>query len=252
MADRRPRLTWLEIELTYRCTLRCHNCNRLVNILPGSHAEDLTCDRIMALIRDSEACGYPWERWWLVGGEPTLHPELMTILRMISAYRDRRGPPFFQIGLATNGFTSQSRRIAAEVKRVFPHVDILDSKKTGPINPNFVAVCLAATDRGFAGDHVYDGCPISWHCGIAMNYRGFYPCAVSAAIDRIWDFQAYITRLEDITETRMKELWQVYCKVCGFYGEVKTEGSKTLVSRVWFDKLRERGITCEQIEVIGG
>lgn len=251
MAEIKPRIRWLEIDITYECGMRCHNCNRLTNLIPGKPQERVTSQQITWLITESLRVNYPWEFWWLVGGEPTTHPELFDILEMISQYRDRRGPQNFQVGLATHG-AGRAAVVLVEIYRRFPHVVIHNSKKHGPINPGFVAVCVSPSDRRDFSGHRFRGCMVSGHCGIAMNCRGFYPCAVSAAIDRVWKFERYISRLEDITEANMEELWQVYCRVCGYYDEIKADGTKTLLSRTWSDKLREIGVTCEEIELIGG
>lgn len=249
MAQIKPRIRQLEIDITYECGMRCYNCNRLTNLIPGKPHERVTSDKIQWLVSESLRLNYQWEFWWLVGGEPTTHPELFDILEIISHYRDRRGPQYFQVGLATHG-AGRAATVLAEIYRRFPHVVIHNSKKHGPINPGFVAVCVSPSDRRDFSGHRFRGCMVSGHCGIAMNYRGFYPCAISAAIDRVWQFGRYILRLEDITEANMEELWQVYCKICGYYDEIKTDGKKTLVSRTWLDKLNQVGITCEGIEVI--
>lgn len=39
-----PRVRWLEIELTYTCGMRCHNCNRMTQLLPGQPYEMISND----------------------------------------------------------------------------------------------------------------------------------------------------------------------------------------------------------------
>lgn len=169
MAEMKPRVRWLEIDITYECGMRCHNCNRLTNLLSGETRERVTRDKIQWLISESLRLNYPWEFWWLVGGEPTTHPELFDILEIISQYRDMRGPQNFQIGLATHG-AGRAAAVLAEIYRRFPHVIIRDSQKRGPVNPGFVAVCVSPSDRKNLDNHVFQGCGVSWRCGISMNY----------------------------------------------------------------------------------
>ena len=245
-----PRITWLEIDLTYSCGLGCHNCNRMTQLLPGTAAERVSVEQIEWLISESLRLNYPWEHWWLVGGEPTTHPRLMEICRLISKYRDIRGTDVFSIGMATHGYGEHTNMVVRRIQHEFPHIKILNSKKSGPVNEHFVAVCLAPVDYGDTGP--YHGCGVSWHCGIALNYRGFYPCAIAAAIDRIFNLNAFVTKLEEVTISRMKELWNVYCGLCGYHGRQRTCGNRTLVSRTWYYVLNERRINCEQIELIEG
>lgn len=243
-----PRVRWLEIELTYTCGMRCHNCNRMTQLLPGQPYEMISMERIERLISESLRLGYPWEHWWLVGGEPTTHPELLEICEMISRYRDLRGPDRFAVGLATNGHGDHTQRVLARLRQAYPHMKILNSAKSGPINHNFVAVCLAPIDK--TPPTRYIGCEVSWRCGIALNYKGFYPCAVAAAIDRIFDIGKYITQMKDITTESMAELWQVYCALCGYHGEVRYCGDRTLVSPTWAKAIRANNLNVERIEVI--
>ncbi len=49
-----------EIDLTYRCNLKCRNCNRSCTQAPSRR--DLPVERIAAFIRDSVARGRNWKR----------------------------------------------------------------------------------------------------------------------------------------------------------------------------------------------
>lgn len=235
----RPNLTWLELDITYVCGMGCTNCNRMTQLVPGRPQEDVRVEQIEQLIADSEHLGHPWREWFLVGGEPTTHPDLEAIIRRISQYRDRRGPEAFQVTIATHGHGAPARQRLRELVRAFPFLRVLNSHKTGPVHPEFVAPCMAPVDRApqaLAG-HYYSGCNISWHCGLGFNFAGFYCCAVAGAIDRIRGGHAGLRRLEQVTEDAVRELYQVFCPACGYYpgaGLVPITGaSQTLLSETW-------------------
>jgi hypothetical protein len=176
---------WLEFDITYVCGMGCHNCNRMTQLVPGRSEENFRLDQ-SAHCR-FETPGLSLAQWFLVGGEPTAHPDLEPIVRRFGQYRDRRGPGAFQVGLATHGHGSATQRRLRELQREFPFLHVLNSRKTRPSHPGFVASCVAPIDRtpeALAG-HRFGGCNISWHCGVSMNFAGFYCCAVAGAIDRI-------------------------------------------------------------------
>lgn len=235
----RPNLTWLELDITYVCGMRCHNCNRMTQLVPGRPEENIRVEQVEQLIEDSERLGYPWREWFLVGGEPTTHPDLEMILRLIGQYRDRRGPQAFQVTMATHGCGAATRRRIWELVREFPFLRVFNSHKTGPEHPEFVAPCVAPIDRApqaLAG-HRFGGCNISWHCGLGFNFAGFYCCAVAGAIDRIRGGHARLARLEQVTEAAVRELYQVFCPLCGYYpgaGLAPITGARqTLLSETW-------------------
>ena len=97
----------VEIDITYRCNLRCPNCNRSVAQAPA--AIDMSVAQIKAFIEDSVAADIRWERIRLLGGEPTLHPELSAILTLLETYRHGHNPSL-RIVICTNGNGPQVRK----------------------------------------------------------------------------------------------------------------------------------------------
>jgi hypothetical protein len=93
--------------------------------------------------------------------------------------------------------------------------------------------------------HRFGGCNISWHCGVSMNFVGFYCCAVAGAIDRIRGGRAGIARLDHLTEAAVREFYQVFCPLCGYYpgaGLVPITGAtQTLISPTWHAMLAAAG-----------
>ena len=229
----RPRMDWLELDITYACGLNCINCNRMTGIAPGRPEQNITVRQIEQLIEDSVRLQYPWREWFLVGGEPTTHPELDTIVSRIAEYRATYNPEL-RLTLATHGNGEHTQKRLEELSAAFPFLQILNSHKTIPVQTDFVAPCVAAIDLDpeWAATHRYEGCSVSGHCGISMNFAGFYPCALAGAIDRIFGLNQAIIALAAVSEAAMSEKYQIFCRFCGYYRPIR-ESSQTLLSPVW-------------------
>lgn len=229
----RPRMDWLELDITYVCGMNCHNCNRMTGIAPGRPEQNVTVAQIGGLIEDSIRLQYAWKEWFLVGGEPTAHPQLDAIIGRIAEYRSAHNPEL-RLTLATHGNGEKTQKRLADLAAAFPFLQFLNSHKTGPVQPDFVAPCVAPIDIDplWAKNHRYEGCSVSGHCGISFNYAGFYPCAVAGAIDRIFGFNQAIKSLADVSETAIVEKYQVFCRLCGYYRPIR-ENSQTMLSPAW-------------------
>lgn len=229
----RPNMHWLELDITYVCGLGCHNCNRMTGIAPGRPEENITVGQIERLIADSIRLQYPWREWFIVGGEPTMHQELDAIISHIGEYRAAHNAELC-LTLATHGHGEHTRRRLTELTVAFPWLRVLNSRKEGPIHHDFVAQCLAPIDIDpiWCENHRFEGCSVSGHCGISMNYTGFFPCAVAGAIDRIFGLNRAIPNLADVSEAVMVEKYQTFCRLCGYYRPIR-ENSQTLLSPAW-------------------
>ncbi len=204
-------------------------------IAPGRPEQNITVAQIETLIADSIRLQYPWQEWFLVGGEPTTHPDLGTIVSRIADYRDTHNPNL-HLTLATHGHGhgDHTQKRLTELVSAFPFLQFLNSHKTGPIQPDFVAPCVAPIDIDpeWAATHHFEGCSVSGHCGISMNYAGFYPCAIAGAIDRIFSLNQAIKSLDNVSEAAMTEKYQTLCRLCGYYRPIRGN-SQTLLSPSW-------------------
>ena len=244
----RPNMNWLELDITYVCGLNCRNCNRMTGIVPGRPEQNMTVGQVERLIQDSVRLQYPWREMFLVGGEPTTHPDLDAIVSRIGEYRDAHNHELI-LTLATHGHGQHTQRRLKELSVAFPFMQFLNSNKQGSVHPDFIAPCVAPTDLDsrWAENHRYEGCSVSGHCGIGFNYRGFYPCAIAGAIDRIFGLDQAIASLDDVSEAAMIEKYQTFCRLCGYYRPIR-ENSQTLLSDTWWkalDRYRAREAGCE-------
>lgn len=210
----------LELDITYSCPVRCPNCNRLCNVRPGQPDQNITPTQIQTLIEESLACHYPWQQWWLLGGEPTTHPQLWEILQLVDNYRQKRGDETFQVGIVSNGWGKRTQEILGQIYLRYPWIQIrIDAKQPGQ-NPHFVPVLLAPIDHRQDIDwstHQCIGCPVAWQCGLGMNYAGFFPCCVAGAFYRVAGIGKPWKTLADITKQAILDAYQCFCRLCGFY-----------------------------------
>ena len=202
---------YIEIDLTYRCNLRCRNCNRSCTQAPSRM--DLPLTRIEAFIRQSTAEGRPWERIRLLGGEPTLHPEFAAAVALLRGYRSRVNHGL-RIVVCTNGSGARVRR---RLDRLPRDIEVKNTRK-GPRQRLFRPFNLAPMDRAlYRWSDFSSGCRILADCGIGLTPLGYYPCAVAGAIDRIFGFGRGRSQLPAPGET-MREDLALFCRRCGHFG----------------------------------
>ncbi len=223
----------------------------MTGIAPGRPDEDMTVEQVEKLLADSVRLKYPWRAMFLVGGEPTTHPDLDAIISRIGEYRAKENPEM-SLTIATHGFGEHTNRQLVELRTAFPFLQFLNSHKTGPIHHDFICPCVAPCDidSEWCTQHRFEGCSVSGHCGISVNRRGFYPCAVAGAIDRIFGLNQAIKCLDDVSEAAMAEKFQVFCQLCGYYWPIR-ESSRTLMSPVWRAAIESYGArTCTVVSEV--
>ncbi len=202
---------YIEIDLTYRCNLKCRNCNRSCTQAPSRR--DLPVAWLAAFIRESVDRGRRWRRVRLLGGEPTLHPEFLRIVAMLSDYRDRHNPAL-RIVVGTNGSGVAVRRM---LDRLPPGIEIKNTWK-GPRQRLFRPFNIAPVDRAlYRWSDFASGCRILEDCGLGLTPQGYYPCAIAGGIDRVFGFQRGRRRIPRSGEDLRADL-EIFCRRCGHFG----------------------------------
>ena len=97
----------IEIDITFACTLKCTNCNRFCSTAPTTEA--ITVPQIQKFITESVKKNTSWRQIKILGGEPTLHPDLMVILDLLINYKEKHSPKT-ELQLYTNGFTENTKK----------------------------------------------------------------------------------------------------------------------------------------------
>lgn len=119
------RIDYLRISLTDRCNMRCVYCMPAVGMQFLPRPELLTTDELLLVVRAAAAAGFRKVR--LTGGEPTLRPDLVDIVREI-----KNTPGITHIAMTTNAL--RMKKLAGPLKeagldRVNVSIDTLDPDK---------------------------------------------------------------------------------------------------------------------------
>ena len=199
---------WIEIDITYACNLSCYNCNRSVRQAPSG--EHVTLEQIERFIRESVEKGLRWRRIRLIGGEPTVHPQLLDFVRVLLEYKRLHSPKML-LAIHTNGYGDKVESVLA---RLPGEVKIVNTSKTGIENP-FYPFNLAPRDS--ISHHFVDysmGCRVPEQCGTGLTPFGYYPCAIAGGIDRVLGLDIGRKRLPH-KKDRMAEELRELCQWCG-------------------------------------
>jgi hypothetical protein len=201
----------VEIDLTYRCNLRCRNCNRSCTQAPSDL--EIRAEAVQAFIEQSCRAGIQWERVRLLGGEPTLHSRFFHLLDMILDYRARHNPAL-RIVVCTNG---RGRRVGRALARLPPGVAVKNTAK-GTRQRLFRPFNLAPMDRRrHRLSDLTAGCRILDDCGLGLTPLGYYPCAVAGGIDRVMGYGCGRPELPS-PEDEMQDQLALLCRYCGHFG----------------------------------
>ncbi len=119
------RINYLRISLTDRCNLRCVYCMPAVGMQFMPRPELLTSEELLLVVRAAAATGFQKIR--LTGGEPSLRPDLVELVRAIKAT-----PGIEHIAMTTNAL--RLPKLAGPLKeagldRVNISIDTLDPQK---------------------------------------------------------------------------------------------------------------------------
>jgi len=202
---------YIEIDLTYRCNLRCKNCNRSCTQAPSDL--DIYPHQIKAFVRDSLERNIKWERIRLLGGEPTLHPRFFEILDILLAYR-REHNAGLRLVVCTNGV---GPTVNAALARLPDTVTIKNTLK-GPRQRLFRPFNRAPIDRRrFVLADLTAGCRILEDCGMGLTPLGYYACAVAGGIDRVLGGNHSRLRLPAGEDDLLDQL-TLFCRYCGHFG----------------------------------
>jgi hypothetical protein len=227
--------TNLTLDITYHCNMACTNCNRLSNV-KNKPRNNLSLKDIKIILLNLIHNKNPVKTIIISGGEPTVHPEFLDIIKLVGSYCATFGI-FCQ--LLTNGGLS-----FLKVKDKLPeNIQVLNSSKQNN-TPFHFKFTIAPIDLG-----VYDPednpCRESITCGRALNKNGYFVCSSAAAIDNFLNLNLGISGFENATEENLRNRAKDICKYCGTYlREKKITGAfgghdeKQEVTPFWESKLK--------------
>lgn len=200
----------IEIDITYQCNLMCRNYNRSSRQAPS--ADRVSLNQIRSFAQESASRAIQWETIRVLGGEPTLHPDLFSILDILLDYKAQYCPGT-RIQLVTNGHGSKVKRA---IEQVPAGIEIENTAKED-ISPEFVPFNLAPIDSMlYRHADFSNGCGIISVCGIGLPPYGYYVCAIAGGIDRVFGFGKGHPALP-APEDSMADQLNTFCKLCGHF-----------------------------------
>jgi hypothetical protein len=197
-------LNKVEVEIITACNLHCHNCDRSCRQAPSG--ERMSPAQLRGFVDESLEVGWEWDRINLLGGEPTLHPELPEIFEEVRRYKVER--PECVVQLTSNG---HGELVRAKLDSVPDWVEICNTSKDSP-EQYFASYNIAPADYGFDQPPV---CAIPWRCGLGLTRYGYYPCGAGASLDRIFGMDIGVKSLRDVDLTKLLEQFGKLCAFCG-------------------------------------
>lgn len=203
----------IEIDITYQCNLKCRSCNR--SCTQALSKDQMTAAQIRKFVDESVKNNTGWKIIRLLGGEPTLHPELLDILDILSDYK-KRYLPDASIILVSNG---SGREVNEVLKKVPDVITIENSNKITEGTESHIDFNNAPVDYFWNVFVDYtNGCWILEACGVGLTPYGYYYCAVAGSIDRVFGFdigRKALPSQDDLMKDQMRRL----CRYCGHFFE---------------------------------
>lgn len=186
----------VQLEVTTKCNIGCHNCDRNCGVAPSD--ECMSLEQIWKFVE--ETVDHEWKRIDIIGGEPTLYPDLEQLFKFIKIYKNRH--PGCRIRFSTNGVNGTS---------VPGWVSVRDSSKHGKAQ-EFTAYNSAPIDNG---ENEIVCCSVPWRCGIALTRYGYFLCGAGASIARVFGFNIGIKNFRDVNPRSILDQKKELCKYCG-------------------------------------
>jgi hypothetical protein len=187
-----PAKKWLnksiEIQVMLACNWTCIACDQLSQFGQIAFVKrgTMTMAQIEHFIHEMRSTNSYIGRIRLVGGEPSLHPKLPDILHALHWELVVPGC-VHQIEIVTNG--SKPDKILAAKNVETPPLPLKvrvsdEGDKQKHHTANFIHTPASLGYEGKA-------CSAPWHCGISLNYYGYWPCSSGAGISRLRDWMKH-------------------------------------------------------------
>jgi hypothetical protein len=183
---------------------------------------DLPFSVVEQFVSESQALAYRWQKIVLLGGEPTLHPDLRRTIRILSKYvSNLESCEFF---LVSNAHGPKVARILDSIRS-----EIVVEERPKTCNESwFDNMDIAPLD---VSDEVRS-CHITGDCGLGLTSWGYFPCGAGGGIARALRLDIGIKFLRDVTEGAMITLLRQLCQYCGHALAVPA-GVNSSVSPFW-------------------
>jgi hypothetical protein len=215
----------------------------------------LDVEHVRLFVDESIRLRCSWEKIKLQGGEPTLHPEIETILELLGKYRSfqMKAVKESNLDIPTCAYTLFTNGTHGDVLNSFPKwFNVINSnmKKT-KLWKIFQSVNVAPIDleeyRNQDGSIFDMGCHRVTTCGPGMGTNGlYYPCMVAYHVDRVFKLNTGIVSLEEYLnmpdDELRKRVLRKCCAYCGFFKYPRDITAKQQISPSWqkaFEEFRD-------------
>jgi hypothetical protein len=206
----KPNLHEIELEITTFCNLRCYNCDRSSRQAPSN--ESMSISQVEQFVNESIDLNWKWKQISLLGGEPTLHPQITEILKIIKRYLDFY--PGCKIEIATNGCGPKVKKIVSKL----PTWIFVRSTDKNSISHDFCSYNLAPIDfEKYKQADFSKGCWITTACGLGLTKYGYYSCGAGASVDRVFGFDIGLKSLKQLSHQKLRKQMIQLCSYCGHY-----------------------------------
>lgn len=225
----KPNPLRIEIDITYACNLHCYQCDRSCSQLPSSMMMNL--DTIKRFLSESTEQQRRWESIRILGGEPTLHPGLKHMVGMIEAWCLEYSPECRRY-VVSNGYGTNTRKVLAQLPE---HWVYTGSFKEERYVDHFEPFNKAPIDYDeWKNEDFTKGCWICSDCGLGLTPLGYFPCAVSAGIERVFRQGLGHPNLPSL-QCGMDGVLEKSCRYCGhFFNDIYAERSERFIGNPHF------------------
>lgn len=204
-------LDHIEIDITFKCNLKCYNCDRSCTQAPDDST--MSVEQIKKFVNESISNNKQWSRIRILGGEPTLHPDIFEIIGIFMDYKENYSPPT-RLEITTNNFGPEVNRKLLKVPR---KIYINNTRKTGRFQKKFEAFNLAPSDnKMYSLTDFTNACWITNDCGMGLNRYGYYQCGAAGSIDRVFGLNIGLKKLPK-DQTEFTEQKRKLCRLCGHF-----------------------------------
>jgi Radical SAM superfamily len=206
-----PSRKYAEIDVTYKCNLKCLNCNRSCTQAPSDR--EMPVADIEDFLRQSIEKKIEWKRIRILGGEPTLHSRIYDIIDCLISYQ-REVNPSVRLVLGTHFSGNRVHRVLERLPDTIVIKSTLKSSRVNLFRPFNRAPADTVYNR--FSDYTC-GCRIIDECGLGVTPSGYYMCAVAGGIDRIFNYDLGRKEIPDEADTLVDQM-SVICRLCGHFG----------------------------------
>lgn len=240
-------LNRIEIEICTACNLRCRQCDR--SSAQAVSSEYMTPEQVALFVDESIELGWLWYEMEILGGEPTLHPNLTDVIECLRRYTAFN--PDCTLIFVTNGY---GPRVQSTLKALPPDIVVENTAKELVNTIPFNSYNLAPVDDvQLAHDDFARGCRIVSECGLGLTRYGYYLCGTGASVDRVFGLGVGIRSLSEVSREKLFAQRNILCRFCGHYkGRDLKRRTTDEISESWREAYRRYSLRRPELALYGG